>query len=233
MNINTHQRLLALLALILFAPAPTVGVLLALSSQQGKTGAFLWAMAKIWLFVLPAFWYLFIQKQKVSLSPPRKGGVGVGLLVGVLMFFVIWLAFCFLGERAISPDEIRLRAQQFGLNKPFVYLLASLYWILINSLLEEYIFRFFLYRQIEIVLGKWQLLAVLLAGLLFTVHHSVVLSAYLPAFQNLLASLGVFSAGVIWSAMYARYRSIWIPFISHLWADIGVFSVGAYLIFIA
>ena len=97
-------------------------------------------------------------------------------------------------------------------------------------MLEEYIFRFFFYRQLENLFNiKW--LAVILAAGIFTLHHSVVLSAYLPIMHNILASLGIFGAGVIWSGLYAKYRSVWIPFISHAFADMAVFGIGAYLIF--
>ena len=229
---QNRSRLLSLLALMLFTPAPTVGVLLALHSPQGSMGAILWAMAKIWLFALPALWYLWIEKQAFSLSKPKNGGITMGFAVGILMLLVIFIAFWLFGKNAISPDLIRSQAQNFGLNRPLVYLAAALYWICINSLLEEYIFRFFFYRQLENLFNiKW--LAVILAAAIFTLHHTVVLTAYLPVLQNALASLGIFIAGVIWSAMYARYRSVWIPFISHLWADIAVFSIGAYLIFMA
>ena len=67
---------------MLFAPAPTVGVLLALHSPQGSMGVILWAMAKIWLFALPALWYLWIEKQAFSLSKPQNGGITMGFAVG-------------------------------------------------------------------------------------------------------------------------------------------------------
>ena len=226
-----NQRLLALTALILFAPAPTVGVLAALHGGQGLSGTLVWAAAKVWLYALPGLWHLFVQKQAFSLSAPRKGGFAAAFGVGLLMCAVIWGTFWLFGRGAVSPNLLREKVGALGLDRPAVYLAASLYWICVNSLLEEYVFRFFLYRQCEILLRGVRWAAVLLAAFLFTVHHSVVLSAYMGPGQNALASLGVFGAGVIWSAMYARYRSVWIPYISHAWADIGVFGLGAYLIF--
>ena len=226
---KNHSRLLSLIALILFAPAPTVGVLLALHSPQGATGSLLWAAAKVWLFVLPAIWYLFVEKQPFSLSKPKNGGTLAGLIIGLIMFAIILATFA-LFKNTLSPDLIRDKAAAFGLNRPLIYLAAAFYWIAINSLLEEYIFRFFFYRQLENLFNiKW--LSVILAAGIFTLHHSVVLSAYLPIMHNILASLGIFGAGVIWSGLYAKYRSVWVPFISHLWADIAVFGIGAYLIF--
>ena len=39
MNVSDRGRVFALFALVLFVPAPTVGVLLALHTQQGKRGS--------------------------------------------------------------------------------------------------------------------------------------------------------------------------------------------------
>lgn len=228
-----RSRLLALFALILFAPAPTVGVLLALNAPQGTIGALWWSAMKVWLFVLPAVWYVLLEKQKFSWSKPKNGGLLIALIVGILMCITIIGVFYFFAASNFQASNIKQRATDFGLNQPYIYLFAALYWILINSLLEEYIFRFFFYRQLETLFNGKQILAIFLAAAIFTLHHSVVLTAYLSVLHNILASLGIFVAGVIWSAMYAKYRSIWIPYISHLWADIGVFSVGAYLIFFA
>ena len=226
-----NERFLALLALMLFVPAPTVGVLSALHARQGALGTLLWVAAKFWLFVLPALWHRFAQKRPFSLSRPRQGGFGVAFGVGLLMFFMIWGAFLLLGRGALSPALIREKVHAFGLDQALIYWAAALYWIGVNSLLEEYVFRFFLYRQSEILVQGLKWPAVLMAAVFFTAHHSVALAAFIPARQNALASLGVFAAGVIWSAMYARYRSVWIPYISHALADIGVFTVAAYLIF--
>ena len=226
-----NERVLALVALVLLVPAPTVGVLLALHTQQGGVGILLWMVAKVWLFGLPTLWHFFVQKHPFSLSPPRQGGFVVSFGVGVLMVAVIWGVFWLWGGDAVSSALIQEKASSFSLNKPLVYLGTAAYWICINSLLEEYVFRFFLYRQSEILVCGVKGLAVLMVAVFFTVHHSIALSYYVQTQQNVLASLGVFGAGIIWSTMYSCYRSIWIPFISHLLADIGVFTVGAYLIF--
>lgn len=230
-SILHNERLLALIALILFVPAPTVGVLSALHAQQGVWGTLLWGAAKVWLFVLPGLWHCFVQKQPFSLSLPRQGGFALAFGVGFMMLAVIWGVFWIWGRDAVSPILIREKVASFGLDNPSVYWSAALYWICINSLLEEYVFRFFLYRQSEILVRGVKWLAVLMAAVFFTVHHSIALSSYVQTQQNVIASLGVFGAGIIWSAMYSRYRSVWIPFISHLLADLGVFTVGAYLIF--
>ena len=54
---------LSLLALIIFAPAPSVGVLLARMNLDVNFGILAWILAKIWLFILPFIWLIFVEKK--------------------------------------------------------------------------------------------------------------------------------------------------------------------------
>ena len=228
---RTSSRLWAVVALCLFVPAPSIGVMVALHAEMGQLGTLLWGLAKLWLFIGPELWWLCVQRLPWSWSPPQLGGFGVAVVLGLVMVLVIWGGFWFWGLQYIDLGQLRHKMQVVGLTDPWRYGWVCLYWIAVNSLLEEYVFRFFLYRQCETIVGHGNWVAVLLAALFFTVHHTLALAAYVPWQQNVLASLGVFTAGAIWSALYARYRSIWPGFVCHALADVGVFSVGAYLLF--
>lgn len=213
-----------MLALCLFVPAPSVGVLLALHMGQGTLGAILWAVAKFWLFGGPLLWLLLVEREKLSLSPVRQGGLGVGLLLGLGMAAVIWAAYLLFARDNIDVSNFHTKLAAVGLTSAGMYLAVSGYWTFINSLLEEYVFRFFLFRQSERLWPRG--VAVLMTALFFTIHHTLALAAYVPLWQNALASLGVFAASVIWSWLYARYRSIWPCYVCHVLADVAVFAIG-------
>ena len=100
--------------------------------------------------------------------------------------------------------------------------------ILLNSLLEEYVWRWFVFRKCELLMDRR--LAVPFCALPFTVHHTLALTAWVPWQLNLIASLGVFIGGGIWSILYLRYRSIWPPYVCHIFADITIFLIGWELI---
>ena len=213
-----------MLALCLFVPAPSVGVLLALHMGQGTLGAILWAVAKFWLFGGPLLWLLLVEREKLSLSPVRQGGLGVGLLLGLGMAAVIWAAYLLFARDNIDVSNFHSKLAAVGLTSAGMYLAVSGYWTFVNSLLEEYVFRFFLFRQSERLWPRG--VAVLMTALFFTIHHTLALAAYVPLWQNALASLGVFAASVIWSWLYARYRSIWPCYVCHVLADVAVFAIG-------
>lgn len=224
MTKNVVEKRRACLALCLFVPAPSVGVLLALHMGQGTLGAILWALAKIWLFAGPLAWLLLFEREKLSLSPVRRGGMGVGLLLGIGMAAVIWGAYALVARGNMDVSNFHTKLAAVGLTSAGMYLAVSSYWTFVNSLLEEYVFRFFMFRQSERIWSRW--LAVVMTALFFTIHHTLALAAYVPLWQNALASFGVFSASIIWSWLYAHYRSIWPCYVCHILADVAVFAIG-------
>lgn len=227
-SLNTSGKRNALLALLLFAPAPTVGVAIALYGTPGPLGSALWAFAKLWFLLGPLLWFVLKERQAISWSPLapalRSAGIRAGLGTGMLMAGAIVTGYWLFGKGQFDPAPMRAALTTAGLSTPERYLLMAAYWTLFNSLVEEYAFRWFLYRQSEQLVSSRN--AVLLAAVIFMAHHTVALSAYVPWHLNALGSLGVLLAGVIWSALYARYRSIWPAYISHILADIAVFAIG-------
>ncbi len=226
---NRHRSWLALGLLV---PAPTIGVLMAAWWVPGALGQAVWLFCKIWTILWPAFWWLVVEGRKWSWSKPIYGGLGVGALSGVVVGLVIWAAFLLFGETALQAEELREALSESGLDGKLPYLLGALYWTGINSLLEEYIWRWFVFDHCERLLPSRRAnLAVFLAAGLFSLHHLVATLKFCPGPVALLATFGVFIGGVIWSWLYRAYRSIWPAYVSHAVIDIAVYAVGWAMLF--
>jgi len=223
------NRRRALIALFLITPIPSIGVIVAMVVAPGPVGKTVFTAAKIWLLVFPAAWYLLVEKGRPSWSSPHQGGLAVGAASGaaVAVFVVVgaWLA----GVQHMDLAPLRSAVQEMGLNTAVPYLAGAAGWTLVNSLMEEYVYRWFIYRQCEALMKGPA--AVIGTAAIFTAHHVVAVSQYLDPDLAFLASAGVFAGGVIWSWLYMRYRSIWPCWISHVLADMAVFGVGWYLLF--
>ena len=222
------RRAHAVLALLLLVPVPSLAVALALVEQPGLMGRALFVTAKLWILLLPLGWHLLVDRGRPSWSPPRRGGLLVGAGLGVASVAAIAAVFWLLGGR-IDPTALAATAELMGIATPPLYLAGAAYWVLVNSVLEEYVWRWFVYAQLERLLPPAA--AVLGSALAFTAHHVVALQVYLPWGLTLLASGGVFIGGAAWSWCYRRYRSIWPGWVAHALADIAVFAVGWRLIF--
>ena len=118
-----------------------------------------------------------------------------------------------------------------GLSNPKIYFAGMIYWIFINSLLEEYVFRWFITTKSSILFNNDNA-GIIFSALLFTLHHTLALHYFgFLWWQTFLASIGLLSAAAIWSMLYLKYRSIWVCWISHAICDIVVFYIGYYILF--
>ena len=139
-------------------------------------------------------------------------------------------AWLLIGDR-IDGELLKDTVEPVGLLDVRLYIAGAVYWILFNSLLEEYVFRWFLVVKSEALVGTG-LPAILLSAFIFVIHHTFALLFFgFPWWANLLASVSLIIGGAVFSWLYLRYRSVWMPYIAHAICDIAVFGIGAIIIF--
>jgi uncharacterized protein len=222
----------SILALCLLIPAPSLGVAAAsICFPNSMLGTALFAFSKLWLLALPVLWHLFVDKEKLQKPTLKAAGLVPGFGLGLLLSAAIYAAYSLFGGTLLDPSLMSREVEKIGLDSPLLYLAGAAYWILVNSVLEEYVWRWFVVKQSETFLPKWG--AIALSALAFTIHHVVILSLYFEWPAVLLCSAGVFVGGAVWSALYSRYRSIWPGYLSHAVVDGIIFYIGAQVVFAA
>ena len=224
------NRKRALIALILVGMAPTVSVLISFATSGGTLSQIAFILSKLWLFGFPLLWYLRVDGGEISWSKPAKGGYGMAVLMGLATSSIIVIAWLIFGKW-LDTENLRQSVEPLGLLDSRLYLAVALYWILVNSVLEEYVFRWFIVEKSEVLVGQG-LNAIFLSATIFVIHHSIAMYYFgFPWWTNILASIGLFIGGAIFSWLYVRYRSIWIPYITHAICDVAVFGVGYWMLF--
>jgi membrane protease YdiL (CAAX protease family) len=172
-----------------------------------------------------------VEKKGMSWSKPRQGGFGVALALGVAIAGFIVVAYMALGTLLIDPKTIQAMGANTGLGQKSTYIMGAIYWVTVNSVLEEYVWRWFVVEKLEDIFpGK---VAIVASALGFTFHHIVAMQIFLSPFVVVLAAAGIFIGGAVWSWCYIRYRSIWPCYVSHAIVDVAVFAVGYHLFFLA
>ncbi len=142
---------------------------------------------------------------------------------------IILAVYFTMGRYLIEPQAVKDMATNIGLNNPRAYLAGAGYWILVNSVLEEYVWRWFVVEKCKSLLPVNA--AILVSALCFTIHHIIAMGVYFNWVLVVIASVGIFVGGAVWSACYNRYRSIWPGYLSHAIVDVAVFGIGYMLIF--
>ncbi|MBD2420793.1 CPBP family intramembrane metalloprotease [Anabaena cylindrica FACHB-243] len=223
------QRRRSLFALLISVPFTSIGAVMSLLIAPGIIGQTILVMCQLWLLFLPVAWLLWVERKPLKISKPTRYDWLIGLALGLLMFGIILATYWFFLRDWINVNDVRNKLQKVGNINQLFFKLGGAYFILINALIEEYFWRWFVYSRCEeLVSGRT---AVFLAALFFTIHHTIGLAVFTDWRMVLLGSLFVFVAGVVWSECYRRYRSIWSNYFSHLIADLALHIVAWQIFF--
>ena len=221
----------AIAAIALVAFAPSISIIFTLNYNDDETISQIFFMTcKLWLLLAPAYWYLSVEGNAISRSPADKQGLIMGAITGIIMSVIIVLMWLIFGS-TIDAESMLAEMETTGLTDIRIYIAGMFYWIFLNSLLEEYVFRWFVTTKAVDLLGS-DIAAIILSASLFTLHHALALHLFgFIWWQTIMASFGLLSAAAIWSWLYIRYKSIWVCWLSHAICDVAVFGIGYLIIF--
>ena len=170
-----------------------------------------------------------IDNQLLVLGNFDRESKKESFISGIIMFVII-LGMYAIFHFTLDVELMREEIGSTGLLDLRLYIVGMIFWISTNSLIEELVFRQFIGDRLLELTGKKNL-TVFLSALIFTSHHTVILSYYFSPLQNAVASLGIFLAGATWSILWLRHRSLMVCWISHAIADIAVFGLGYLILF--
>ena len=224
---TSHKK--ALVALLLLVPVPSIATWFGLIGFEGPVGQTVYSAGKVWIVALPLAWLLLVDRARPRFPRPRREGVPAACVTGTLIFAAIIGAYWLFGHRWINAEAVRAEAFENGLDTRVKYVFFVVVLSLVNAMLEEYVWRWFVFTRCEVLMPR--LVAVAASGLFFTLHHIIALAAYFDWRVTLLGSVGVFVGGTTWSWLYLRYRNIWAAYISHIFADVAVFGIGWVIVF--
>lgn len=216
--------------LLIVAVAPSIGSLAGLWIFTGAIGSTIYAICKAVLYGVPTV----VAWRSVTGIDVRMGvragmtpsgllwGVVSGVVIGggIVLLWFGWL------DSILDTDRLLVVMKESGLERRSRYWLFAAWLILGNSLLEEFVFRWFVDSRLA-GLGMKPLIAIPLSALVFTIHHVIVLAAFFDPPMVLAGSLGVFIGGLLWSWSLRRWKSLVPGWISHALVDLAIALVGA------
>ena len=197
-----------------------------------------YAVAKGVQFLFPLFWIAVVLKGRPAwkVSPGgrrqsllRGGAFGLAVLVAMVALYHGVLRTLPVFEEPAT--RISAKIATLGMESLGRYIGMAVFYSVIHSLLEEYYWRWFVFRQLNhLVMTS---LAIFISSLGFMTHHVVVLSAFFGWTSPLtwLFSLSVAMGGAYWAWLYHRNRSLGGPWLSHALIDAAIFVIGYDLAF--
>lgn len=191
-------------------------------------------------FAIPVGWVIFVTHERWLVRRFKWRGVLEGTLFGLTVFAAMFGLYYFLlgspgGPLAPGADacnKIMGKVRGMGLENRYLFFLFGCFYAVIHSGLEEYYWRWFVFRMIRKTSHQlW--LALILSSLAFMSHHVILLGTYF-GYDSVfcwLGSIGVAVGGAYWCWLYHRTDSIWGAWISHGIIDAAIFTVGFLILF--
>lgn len=195
-----------------------------------------YALGKVVQIGLPVAWVWLTSRSQLRLSRPTSRGIGFGvafgLAVGAFAFSLYWWlnanTFVFAGV----ADRIREKLNEFGVASPWKYSALAGFLSIINSAMEEYYWRWFMFGRLKRHVSLPSAVAISSFG--FMAHHVIVLNVYFPGhFWTAVVpfSLAIAFGGAVWAWLYHKSGSLLGPWISHFIVDVAVMAIGYDLAF--
>lgn len=230
--VPAESRLRAGFLLAFLVPLPSLGVWLSMGIpgiRGSLLGQSLYFVGKVLFYAVPLACFLLEKPRQTLLGPLRAKFLAEGTLWGFILSLGVVFAISLITWLAIDLSSIRQAALQSGLDSGIKFTVLVLYLSFINSFMEEFVWRYFLFRQSLCFLSKPG--SVLFINLAFSLHHFLALYYQTAVSHALLGALAVFAAGCLWSYLILSSKSLWSAYISHIWIDLAIFAWAGWIIF--
>ena len=202
-------------------------------------------------FAVPVVWIgLFCREKLTSLLPWVNGnfvgaeptqtlkrsqatglavGFGVFVAVSVLVAFYFIVTPMGLAEPLVA--QVNKKVSGMSLNSPTKFILLGLFYALLHSFMEEYYWRWFVFKRLLNHSRFW--VAVGISSVGFMAHHVILMATFLGWDSPLayLISATVAIGGVVWAWLYYRGLRLAYPWLSHMIVDAAIFALGYALVF--
>ncbi len=187
------------------------------------------SLIKLILFGVVPFCYLSINKQNLKeiLATGDKNTLKIPGLLGVGCCIVIWIGYSLM-YRFFDSGQILSGLSAQAITKS-VYPFVFIHIVLVNSLLEEFFFRGFLFRNLYLK-GK-KTYAYLFSSVLFSLYHIGIFQSWFSIPMVIFCLVGLVFAGIFFCEVDRRCQNIYGGWLIHLGANVGINVIGAWLFY--
>lgn len=212
-----HVKLGLLLFLLLFP-----FVLILLVRELSRPDYLISSFYKV-IFLSPLFVRLLIDKKTFRKSlfegfscEVFKKNILIVLGIGMGLAAIYLATYLVLSQSLRTEAFVSKLNQLASINKRNI-LFIGLYLILFNSILEEFFWRGFLFKELREIISPWTAHA--LTGIGFSFHHIAFFFYWFDFYFLMLATSGLIAFAVVMNLVFERYDlfSCWLI---HAFADI-------------
>jgi len=183
---------------------------------------------KIAVFLLPPL-LLSLKCRDIrfrELFRPRKKGFAAALALGVCVYALVlggyFLVAPFFDFSAIAGNL----TQNAGVNADN-FLFVALYISFVNSMLEEFFFRGFLFMNLKAISRR---LAYLFSSIAFALYHIAIMLGWFSPGLFALILVGLTVGGLLFNYLNERLGTIYGSWLVHMFANFAINTIGFILL---
>lgn len=162
-------------------------------------------------------------RQCLEILKPNKKNLLMAILLGVIVY-VLLLGGYYIFSFFIDFSQITTSLERsIGVNKEnFVF--VALYISFVNSFLEEYFFRGFLFIRIKKM--GYRYFAYFISSILFALYHVGMMQNWFNIWFFLLLIFGLFISGIFFDALNEKKGTIYTSWAVHMFANFSINTIG-------
>lgn len=181
---------------------------------------------KILLFmVLPIIYTLYDKNITVKdhFKIRAKKILIYSSLLGLSIYLMILAAYFVLKDFIDLSSIIEILDKNVGVSKNN-FLRTAFYISLVNSLLEEFFFRGFMFANLSRISGRK--FAYGISAFVFSVYHVAIMGSWFSPIIFALAMLGLFVGALIFNYLTEKGGNIYNSWLVHVMANLSINTVG-------
>ena len=198
--------------------------LMALIDGVISPGYFPKSVAKIALFlVLPIAAGGIKSNPGTFLKPSGKREIIASVILGAVVYLSILGAYLLLSPY-LDLDRIRvLLGEQLGVVRDN-FILVAIYISFVNSLLEEFFFRGYLFLGLLKKTSRSN--AYFISAGIFALYHLAILKGWFSPLLFAISMIGLFVGGLIFNKLNEKNGNILSSWLVHMMANLAINTVG-------
>ena len=163
----------------------------------------------------------------LGLLKPKKRGLLAALLLGAALYLVILGAYFLIGPYFDFSNIADSLTANAGVTRDN-FLFVSLYISFVNSFLEEFFFRGFVFTNLKRLSGRG--LAYLFSAVAFSLYHVAMMTGWFSPMLFLLVMVGLAAGGVIFNWLNEKLDTIYGSWLTHMFANFAINTIGFLLL---
>lgn len=185
------------------------------------------SLVKLLVFGVVPLCYLYGKEGAVKrvFALDKKATLKIPALLGAGCCLVIWVGYTILFS-CFDSGQILSGLSKQSITKG-VYPFVFLHIVFVNSFLEEFFFRGFLFR-LSYQKGNKRI-GYLFSSVLFAIYHISIFNSWFSPAMVIFCIAGLVLAGLFFCEVDRRCDNIYAGWLIHVGANLGINVIGAWL----